>query len=78
MIPMQFSADTKLKDILEAYPWLPETLVKMDSRFGIVNTAVGKMLIRRATLEDASKRTGFPLETIIDELEKLIQAHEGA
>ncbi len=51
-------------------------MVKMDKRLAIINSPMGKMLIRNATLSDASARTGYPLDTIVSELEKLIAAHE--
>ena len=73
---MEFSAQTKLTDIIAAYPWLPGEMVKMDKRLAIINSPMGKMLIRNATLSDASARTGYPLDTIVSELEKLIAAHE--
>ena len=72
---MEFNADTKLRDIIAAYPWLPETVIQMDGRFKIINTPIGRALIRNATLGDASRRTGYPLDTIISELRKLIAAH---
>ena len=73
---MEFTAETKLKDIIAAYPWLPEKVIQLDPRFRIINTPIGKALIKNATLKDAGKRAGFPVETIIEELKKLIDAHE--
>jgi len=73
---MEFNAQTRLRDILAAYPWLPETVVKLDKRFAIINTPIGKALIRNATLGDASRKSGFPLEEIISELRKLIAQRE--
>ena len=75
---MELNANTRLKDILAAYPWLPETLVKIDSRFGIINNPVGKLLIRTASLGDACKKAGYPVETVLKELGKLIDQHENA
>ena len=73
---MEYNAKTKLADILAAYPWLPDEMIKMDSRFSVIKSPIGKMLIRNATIEDASKRVGYPVDVIIDELKKLIAAHE--
>ena len=73
---MEFNENTKLADILAAYPWLPETAAKLDKRLEIINSPLVKMFIRRATLADASKRSGYPLDDIIRQLKKLIDEHE--
>lgn len=73
---MEFNESTKLKDILAAYPWLPDALVQIDRRFQIIHNPIGKLLIRTATLGDACKKAGYPPETVIGELKKLIAAHE--
>ena len=75
---MELNANTRLKDILAAYPWLPDTLVKIDSRFGIINNPVGKLLIRTAPLGDVCAMAGYPVETVLEELKKLIHEHENA
>ena len=74
---MEFNEKTKLADIINAYPWLPETVAKKDKRLQIINTPVVRALIRHATLEDASRRSGYPLDEIIWEMQKLIDEHEG-
>jgi hypothetical protein len=73
---MEFSENTKLADILAAYPWLPEAAAKLDKRLEIINSPLVKMFIRRATLADASKRSGYPVDEIIREMKKLIDEHE--
>lgn len=75
---MELNANTRLKDILAAYPWLPDTLVKIDSRFGIINNPVGKLLIRTATVGDACKKAGYSADAALEELKKLIHEHENA
>ncbi len=74
---MDFNENTRLRDILAAYPWLPDTLVQMDSRFKIIQNPIGKLLIRTASLGDACKKAGYPLDLVVQELKKLIAAHEG-
>ena len=73
---MEINEQTKLKDILAVYPWLPDTLIQMDGRFKIINNPIGKMLIRTATVEDAAKKAGYPVDQVLDELQKLIVRHE--
>ena len=73
---MEINEQTKLRDILAAYPWLPDTLVQIDSRFRIINNPIGKMLIRTATLEDAARKAGYPAGQVVEELNKLIEKHQ--
>ncbi len=74
---MEINEQTKLKDILTAYPWLPEALIQIDERFKIINNPIGKMLIRTATVKDAANKAGYPVSQVLDELQKLIAKHEG-
>ena len=73
---MEFNENTKLADILAAYPWLPETVAQKDKRLQIINSPIVKALIKRATLADASKHSGYPVDEIIREMQKLIDEHE--
>ena len=73
---MEFNENTKLADILAAYPWLPDEAEKLDKRLEVINNPLVKMFIRRATLADASKRSGYPVDEIIREMQKLIDEHE--
>ncbi len=73
---MEFNENTRIADLIAAYPWLPETVARMDERLRIVNTPMGRMLIKRATIGDASKRSGYPAERLIEELKKVIAQHE--
>ena len=73
---MEINENTRLKDILAAYPWLPDTLVQMDSRFNIINNPIGKLLIRTATVEDAARTAGYPTDLVLEELNKLIEKHQ--
>ncbi|MBR0217662.1 MAG: hypothetical protein IJQ33_00455 [Clostridia bacterium] len=74
---MEINERTRLKDILAAYPWLPEALIQIDGRFKIINNPIGKMLIRTATVGDAAQKAGYPVGQVMEELKKLIATHEG-
>ena len=65
----------KLSEILAKYPWLPDELSKLDSRFNIIKTPVGKMMLKNATLADAAKKVGLSEDKIVSELQKLIASH---
>ena len=74
---MEVNADTRLIDVLQQYPWLSEELPKLDSRFSVMNSAAGKLLMRKNTVRDASRLSGHPVEELLAELQKLIARHEG-
>ncbi len=73
---MIINEQTKVRDILDAYPWLPDTLVRLDRRFAIINNPIGKMMIRTATVADMAKKAGYPADQVLTELHKLIEKHE--
>ncbi len=72
---MEINRNTKLNDILAEYPWLPDELVKIDGRFKVIKTPIGKMMLKNATIADAVEKTGFQEDVLISELNKLIEAH---
>lgn len=73
---MEINSSTRLEDILKEYPWLPDELVKLDSRLKVIKTPIGKMMIKNATVEDAVKKTGLSQETLVDGLNKMIKERE--
>ena len=75
---MNYNDQTKLTDILAAYPWLPEELIKLDSRFKIVNTPVGKMMIKKATVADLSKKAGLSTDELLQKLQEMVDQHNKA
>lgn len=70
---MEFNENTKLIDILKAYPALEPKLKEMDPRFSIMSTPMGKMLMKKNTVLDASKKVGIPVPELLKKLEKVIQ-----
>ncbi len=72
---MEINSNTKLKDILDKYPWLPDELIKIDKRFGIIKTPIGKMMLKNATITDAVKKTGLQENVLLSELKKMIESH---
>ena len=72
---MNYNNQTKLTDILAEYPWLPEELIKLDSRFKIVNTPIGKMMIKNATLADLSEKAGLSTDELLQKLREMVDRH---
>ncbi len=73
---MKLTKDTKLKDILAAYPWLIDAAAEIDPRFRALRSPLGKLLIARADIAEASRRTGVDTETIIEKIEEMIRSRE--
>ena len=73
---MELTKDTRLRDLLNAYPWLIDEAVKLDGRFRALRSPLGKALIGRADIAEASRRTGIDADTIIEKIEEMIQNHK--
>ena len=70
---MEFNETSKLIDILKAYPELEQKLKAIDDRFNMISTPMGKILLKKYTVKDASKLTGIPVAELLTELDKLIK-----
>ena len=73
---MDLTEKTKLKDILAAYPWLIDEAVKIDGRFRALRSPLGRLLIAKADVAEASRRTGIDTDEIIRAIEDMIQNHK--
>ena len=72
---MQLTKDTRVADLTKQYPWLIDEVVKMNDKFKVLKTPVGKMLMKKATIADASAKSGLSVETIIAKIEELVRDH---
>lgn len=72
---LPLTEETPLKDIMAAYPWLKDEAIRLDARFKLLDSPLAKMLLKKATIADASKRTGFPAKDIISEITKMVENH---
>ena len=61
---MEINENTKLTDIMEAYPQLLDQLISLDSRFGLLKTPFGRMAIRGKTMKDASEKYNVPMDQL--------------
>ena len=73
---MEITKETKLSDLLGQYPWLKEELFKVNEKFKMLNTPMGKIMMGKATIAEMSKKSGMDADVIINEIEKLIKAHK--
>lgn len=72
---IEMNKDTKLIDLLAEYPWLKEEIVKVNEKFKMLNSPMGKLMLGKATIAEMSKRSGMDMQAFIDKLNNLIKAH---
>ena len=67
--------NTGLKGLIEEYPWLKEELPRMNNKFKMINSPMGKMLMKKATIGEMSKRSGMEEGLLIEKIQNLIKEH---
>ena len=72
---MEITKETKLSDLVGQYPWLKEELSKVNDKFRMLNTPMGKIMMGKATIAEMSKRSGMDTNVIIGKISKLIETH---
>lgn len=75
MNKVTINRDTKLADILKEYPWMKDEMTKVSDKFKMLNTPVGKIMLKKATIAEMSKKSGIDEEKIIAKLSAMIEAH---
>lgn len=73
---LSIKKDTKLADIFKEYPWLKEEIIKENLKFKKLNSPMGKIIIKKATIADVSKKSGIEENKIIAKLNKMIDSHQ--
>ena len=73
---MNITKDTKLKDLLTEYPWLKDEITKVNDKFRMLNTPMGKIMLGKADISEMSKKSGMDAEQIISKLTELIRSHQ--
>ena len=72
---MQITRDTRLLDLINQYPWLKDELPKINEKFKMLNTPMGKIMMGKATIVEMSKKSGMEADTLIRKLQQLIGSH---
>ena len=75
MTDFPFDSDTRLIRIFEAYPWLSELLPRLDKRFAVMNSAIGRILMEKNSVKDLSRIAGLSPEKLLDWLRCEIEKH---
>ena len=71
--PIEITPDTRLKDLFTAYPNLKKELASRYPSFKMLNTPLGKLILKKATVRTASERSGLGEEKFINLLKECIK-----
>jgi prefoldin subunit 5 len=72
---MNITRETKLAELLREYPWLREEIVKVNEKFSMLNSPLGKIMEKKATIAEMSKKSGMDEDALIVRITELIRAH---
>ena len=73
---MEITKDTKLSDLIAQYPWLREEMAKVNEKFKLLNSPIGKIMMGKATIAEMSRKSGMEEELIINKIQELIKNHQ--
>ena len=73
---MEITKDTRLADLIAQYPWLKGEMAKVNEKFKMLNSTIGKMMMGKATIAEMSKKSGMEAEVIIGKIKELIVKHQ--
>lgn len=73
---MEITKETKLADLLAEYPWLKGEITKVNEKFKLLNSPVGKIMFGKATIAEMSKKSGMEIDKLVSRLKTLIEEHE--
>ena len=72
---IEINENTRLMDILDEYPWIKDELPKIDKKFKLLKTPIGKVMMGKADVSEMSRRSGMSVDEIINMLNDLIKNH---
>lgn len=73
---MKITANTKLSEILTKYPGVKGELTKISERFKLINSPIGKVMVKKATVKEMSGKAGMAIEDLVTALEELVKEQE--
>jgi len=73
---MEITKDTHLADLIAQYPWLKMEMAKVNEKFKMLNTPVGKIMLGKATIAEMSKKSGMEIDKLVSRLKTLIEEHK--
>ena len=69
---IDITPETKLKDIFEIYPMVKKELAKRYPSFKMLNSPLGKIMLKRATIQLAGERSGLGVDRMIKLIKDII------
>lgn len=69
---IEITPETRLKDLLDAYPGLKQELVAVHSSFKMLSSPLARIIIPKADVRVMSERSGVPLDELISKLNEII------
>ena len=73
---MEINKETRLADLIAQFPWLKEEMAKVNEKFKMLNSPIGKIMMGKATIAEMSKKSGMEVEAIIEKIKELIENHK--
>ena len=70
---MEITKETKLSDLIAQYPWLKEEMAKVNEKFKMLNSPIGKIMLGKATIAEMSKKSGMEAESIIAKIKEMVE-----
>lgn len=69
---MEITKSTKLSDLVKRYPCLKKALPRINDKFKMLGTPMGKVMMGKATIADMSEKSGMDADELIDKIRALI------
>ena len=73
---IEITGSTRLKVLLERYPWLKGALPEINPAFKMLSSPLARIMIPKATVSMMSERSGMDLQSLIASLKRLIAEHQ--
>ena len=72
----EYNGDTRLKHLLDVYPWLKAELPQINPAFKMLSSPLARIMIPRATISMMSERSGMPIPELIAAIQARIASHK--
>ena len=72
---MEINENTRLQDLLDEYPWLKEEAIQIHEKFKLLDNPIVKIMVKKATLSDLSRRAGIPMTQLTDTIREILAKH---
>ena len=72
---MNITRETKLAELMKEYPWLREEIAKVNDKFSMLNSPLGKIMEKKATIAEMSKKSCMDEDVLIAKITELIRVY---